>query len=164
MADQSQIGETLQLMKTDAPAGFALAFHVRYSTPTYLFQTYPRAWADYYSQNGLVMSDPTVAWAFTSIGTHRWSDMADEDQAGVLTQAAEHGLKYGVSVAVLTDDSRSMASFARADREFTDAEAAHLHDLTRQVHDITKGLDDLSPETSQILRKMSVHVGASPSS
>jgi len=61
MANQLEIHRLLEEVQKIATAGFALALHVRFTTPTFLFQTYDKEWLDYYSQNGFVMSDGFVA-------------------------------------------------------------------------------------------------------
>ena len=153
---ETAITQTLRDLQADAPKGFALAFHIRFTTPTFLFQTYPRAWADYYSQNGLVMQDPTVAWGFENLGTQRWSDLAPLDTAGVMTKAAEYGLTHGVTIAVEEGDSRSIGSFARDDREFDETEVKMLHDRMAELHRQTAEVQQFSPETAGRLRRMAV--------
>lgn len=160
MTTESDISKTLLDLKTSAPGGYALAFHIRFTTPTFLFQTYPKAWSDYYSQNGLVMSDPTVAWGFENLGTCRWSNLSEMDIAGVMAKASEFGLKYGVTIATEVDDSRSLTSFARSDREFSDTEIAALSEQVDTLHTMTAQINALSPEVAQNLRKMAVNVGA----
>lgn len=156
MAHQADIKNTLAKLKKLSPGGFALAFHVRYTTPTFLFQTYPKAWLDYYSQNGLVLSDPTVAWGFENAGALRWSDLAASDSAGVLVKAAEFGLKFGTTCAIEDTPHRSIGSFARTDREFTNAENDEMVALMSKMHAFTTDLKTLSPETAAELRMMSV--------
>lgn len=156
MSAQLEIRETLGEMQQIATAGFALAFHVRHTTPTFLFQTYAADWLNYYSLNGFVMSDPTVAWGFEHTGAITWSALAPQDQMGVLTKAAEFGLNFGTACAVEQGGSRSLSSFARADREFSDDETKVLIDMMGSLHALTADLDTLSPETSAALRTMSV--------
>ena len=140
-----------------SPAGYALALHIHFTTPTFLLQTYPKAWTDYYSQNGLVMSDPTVAWGFENTGTVLWSDLADASNP-VLKASADHGLVYGVTCAVETGKSRSLCSFSRSDREFTDGESADLADHVAELHRLTDGLGAFSPIAAEKLRGMSVRL------
>lgn len=154
MANQLELRHTLAELKKIATSGFALAFHVRYTTPTFLFQTYAKDWLDYYSQNGLVMSDPTVAWGFENAGAIRWSALTDT--AGMLEKAAEFDLKFGTTCAIEEGANRSIGSFARADREFSDAETAILVDHMDKLHAATANLTTLSPETAAELRMMSV--------
>ena len=139
-----------------APQGYALAFHIRFTAPTFLLQAYPKAWTTYYSLHALVMADPTVAWGFANEGSCRWSDLTD-DPARVMVRAADHGLKYGIVCAVDTDGSRSFGSFAREDREFTDAEIDSLMGVLTDLHHATRTVESLSPASIDILREMSVN-------
>ncbi len=86
MQDQAGILRTVERLTALAPSGYAIALHVRFTTPTFLFQTYPREWIEVYTQRGYVMSDPTVMWGFSNTGRVRWSDLADQDSAGMLAQ------------------------------------------------------------------------------
>ncbi len=158
MTTPTDISQTLSDLKDAAPIGYALALHIQFTTPTFLFQTYPKAWTDFYSQNGLVMSDPTVAWGFENTGTKLWSELAENDPAEVMTKAAAHGLKFGATVAIEIDESRSIASFAREDREFSQEEIDHLTAQVTRLHEMTATIKAISPETAQELRKMSVVV------
>ena len=139
-----------------APAGYALAFHIRFTAPTFLLQAYPKAWTTYYSLHALVMADPTVAWGFANDGWCRWSDLTD-DPSRVMERAAEHGLKFGIVCALETDGSRSFGSFARADREFMDEEIAELMALLTDLHVATRDVENLSSDSIEALRKMSVN-------
>ncbi|WP_458790257.1 autoinducer binding domain-containing protein [Yoonia sp. MH D7] len=156
MSSQVEIRHILAALKETATGGFALAFHVRFTTPTFLFQTYPKDWLDYYSQKGLVMSDPTVAWGFENSGVISWADLRAEDTGAVLEKAAEFGLVYGATCAMQSDDSRSIGSFARADRDFTPQERDMLNDKLQILHRATASIKELSPETATALRTMSV--------
>ncbi|MBL4812994.1 MAG: autoinducer binding domain-containing protein [Rhodobacteraceae bacterium] len=121
-----------------------------------MFQTYPKPWIDYYSQNGLVMLDPTVRWGFENVGQIRWSKLAANDSDGVLALSAEHGLKFGLTYSFGPADRRSIASFARSDREFTDEEVTSLY---TQTDALTAAIDQagrLDDQTQGYLRKMSV--------
>lgn len=156
MADQTEIRNTLEKLKEVATGGFALAFHIRYTTPAFLFQTYSKDWLDHYSNNGFVLSDPTVAWGLQNTGATRWSDLGDSDQSGVLVKAAEFGLNFGTTCAIEDGDSRSICSFSRADREFTATETVLLLESSETLHRATSDLKTLSPETNKKLRMMSV--------
>ena len=93
-----------------APTGYAAALHINFTTPDFLFQTYPADWLAIYSQKGFVMQDPTVLWGFENLGTVRWSDLTRNDHAGVMKEATKFGMKYGLTVAVEQGGSRSIAS------------------------------------------------------
>ena len=126
----------LDLLKGVAQAGFALAMHVRFATPSHVFQTYPEAWADEYARHGLVMQDPTVAWAFERQGHITWDELESSDRAGVFRRAAAHGLRHGVTVS-LRDGTRSLGGFARSDRPFTAGEIETIEATMAEIHRIT---------------------------
>jgi LuxR family transcriptional regulator len=153
---QFEISETLGQLNAIAPAGYALGIHIEYTTPKFMFQTYPKDWLDYYSRNGLVMSDPMVGWAFQHEGAKRWSDL--DDPAAIMTKAAEYGLKYGVVVSKESNDSRTICGFANADREFTDEEIATIETLVTEIHDNTADTAQLDAKTVEQLKKMSIMV------
>lgn len=139
-----------------SPAGFAVALHIRYQSPAYLFQTYPVAWLQEYSRDGLLMHDPTVAWALTQRGAVLWADLEDRDPAGVIARARGHGLLHGFTIGLEREGSLSMAGFARADRPFAPAELRGIGALVDRLHDATAQVAPLSPETREALRRLSV--------
>ncbi|WP_341366379.1 autoinducer binding domain-containing protein [Yoonia sp. BS5-3] len=155
-ATQVEISEVLGGLNELAPTGYALGFHIAYTTPRFMFQTYAKAWLDYYSQNGLLMNDPMVAWGFEHVGARRWSDL--DDPAGVMKLAADHGMHFGVVIATDQGDSRSICGFANAAREFTDDEINKLSADVLKLHDSTAEQAQLSPETVQQLKNMSILV------
>ncbi len=153
---QVEISEVLGELNGMAPAGYAVGVHIQYTTTKFLFQTYKKEWLDHYSRNGLVMSDPIVAWCFENTGHCRWSDL--DDPGGVLKSAAEHGMKFGVVMAIELGGSRSMAGFARNDHEFTDAEIDTITQHFENLHMSTADEAQLSAETIQQLKNMSILV------
>lgn len=158
MPSQEHIREKLASFLAAAPAGYAIAFDIQYTTPTFLFQSYPKAWLDYYSQNGLLLRDPTVAWGFENLGSTRWSDLAALDIAGVMPLAADHGMRFGATCAIDIDGARTIASFARSDREFSIAEMAQLLTDLEMLHTDLAALNSLSKQTADALRDMAVKV------
>lgn len=158
MKNKATIAELIGLLHQESPAGFAIALHVRFSSPTFLFQSYPAAWSEEYTSKGLLMQDPTVAWGLTQTGAVRWSALADQDTAGVFEGARAHGLNYGVTMALTTGDLRSVASFVRSDREFTDAEIARIQPLLAELHAQTEGTEALSNEDRAALTAMSIRL------
>lgn len=153
---QVEISEVLGELKELAPAGYALGFHIQYTTPKFMFQTYPKDWLDYYSQNGLIMSDPMVAWGFENVGSCRWSII--NDPTGVMQKASEYGMKFGIVCARDNAGSRSIGGFARSDREFNDDEINAITTAFEVLHSGTTDQAQLSDETVAQLKKMSVMV------
>lgn len=139
-----------------APSGFAMALHVKFTTPTYLFQTYPKGWIDYYSNNGLVMRDPTVAWGFDNVGVIRWQELANEDTAGIIPEASKYGMKFGFTYALERSESRSLTSFTSQISDFTDAQIVDICAIVDRMHDTTLSLTALSEETRAELKRMSI--------
>ncbi|MEM8592309.1 MAG: autoinducer binding domain-containing protein [Pseudomonadota bacterium] len=148
----------LDLLAELCPLGYATGLHVRFTSPTYLFQTYPEAWNEHYSANGLVMQDPTVAWGFGNGGWRRWSDLVDEDVAGVLAKAADYGLIFGAALSVLSDGSRSIGGVARRDREYTDAELDRALAIFSQMHALTADEAAISAEDRATIEAYSITV------
>jgi LuxR family transcriptional regulator len=139
-----------------APTGYAAALHINFTTPDFLFQTYPADWLAIYSQKGFVMQDPKVLWGFENLGTVRWSDLTRNDHAGVMKEATKFGMKYGLTVAVEQGGSRSIASLSRKDREFTDVELALATEMISNLHNLTAQARTLTSETREILRQQSI--------
>ncbi|WP_284162832.1 autoinducer binding domain-containing protein [Frigidibacter sp. SD6-1] len=154
----TQANGLLRQLHGKSPGGFAIGLHIHYTTPRYFFQSYDREWFEIYSGRGLLVHDPIVRWGFSSEGTIRWSALADMDEMGVLKQAGDYGMRYGVAISVMRGNSRSIAGFARSDREMTDIEIAALHKDFRALHDETLGMLVLSPDIHETLRQMSIYL------
>lgn len=156
MSEEQLIGEGLAVLQDLAPAGFAIALHVQFTTPTFLFQTYPRAWIEEYSRKGFVLRDPTVIWAFDNLGVIDWAELAARDSDGIMARARDHGLVEGFTYSQETDDSRSLASFARSSDPFAGYEKSRICGIVDDIHRLTAGLGALSPETRDNLRRLSI--------
>lgn len=158
MPSQEKISELIEKLHAAWPAGFAVGLHVTFTAPRYMFQSYEKSWLDTYTRLGLVLLDPVVRWGFSNTGTIRWSDLADQDDAGVLKRAAEHGLNYGAVTAIARNGTRSMGGFARSDREPTDAELATLSEDLTSLHDLTRDVEHLAPSVHETLKQMSIYL------
>lgn len=158
MSNGEGVSAILKRLHRASPSGFAIGLHITYTTPRYMFQSYPREWLDTYSRQGLLMRDPTVNWGFANRGWMRWSALADDDPDGVMRMAAEHGINFGVVISTLRGGSRTIASFARPDREFTDDEIAAIEEDLGRLHDATLKAPFLSPSLHEMLRQMSIYL------
>lgn len=156
MSGQDRISTLLAQLHAASPAGFAIALHVRFTSPRYLFQSYAKDWLDTYSREGLVLHDPVVRWGFTHEGTVHWSAL--DDPAGVMERAAAHGLRHGAVIAFVRDGSRTMAGFARGDREPSDDEIAALRGILEELHDLTGSVEAFSPAVHMTLKQMSIYL------
>lgn len=153
---QLDLSTVLGEFKDRSASGYAMGLHIEFTTPAYFFQSYPRAWLQHYSQAGLLVNDPTVSWCFENTGVCRWSDM--DDPHGILVQAAEYGMRYGIVYATNSGGSHSMSGFARSDREFVDAEIAELVERFEAMHLATQDHAALPADTVAQLKKMSIIV------
>ncbi len=135
-----------------APAGYSVGLHIRFTSPLMSFRTYDQGWLDYYTERGYVLRDPMVAWGFSSEGCVRWSDPILLDPFKLFDEAARFGLHYGATVACGPIKSRTIASFARADREFNDHELATLRSTVLRLHDMTEPPEQLTDAQIEALR------------
>lgn len=135
-----------------APAGYFLGLHIRFTAPLMTFQTYDQAWLDHYTENGYVLRDPMTAWGFSQIGSIRWSDPSLPDPFGLFKEAAKFGLLFGFTIACGPIKSRTIGSFARPDREFTDNEIALAKTIVLRLHDVTEPPEELTRAQVEALR------------
>lgn len=156
MDSEDRISTLLARLHQASPAGFAIALHVRFTAPKYLFQSYAKDWLDTYSREGLVLHDPVVRWGFENEGTIRWSGL--EDPAGIMVRAREFGLNHGAVIALIRNGWRTMAGFARSDRDLTDAEIDGLKADLIELHDLTERVEALSPSVHMTLKQMSIYL------
>jgi len=156
MQKNLNIMKSLSRLDQLCSAGYAIALHISYTTPKFLFQTYNSNWMEIYSKQGLVLKDPTVLWGFENNGAVRWDALSDIDTAGVLTLARQFGIAHGFTFATDQNNSRSIASFARSDRESSKSEIEEISQIVRDLHDYTAEIDEFSPEELAQLKEMSV--------
>lgn len=155
----------LQLLKrlsALAPAGFAIGLHVRYSTPTFMFQSYPQPWVDTYSREGLMMVDPTVAWGMRQSGSVSWRDLEASDGHGVFDRAREFGIIHGRTWAIHSGDAVTIGSLAKSVRDFTAAEVATATHEIEALHDATQDIDEIDAWTAARIRSMAVTLTQRP--
>lgn len=140
-----------------SPAGFALAGHCSKMRPSFMIQRYPTDWTAFYAKNSLAMVDPGIAWGLAHEGSCRWSDFdLTSDPSGVASMAAEYGLTYGILTSVVSEGSRSFASFARADKEFEQSEIDVITAKLAAIHAITLAEKDLAAEEIGALASMGI--------
>ncbi len=156
MSAETDILKSLEQLDGLCSAGYAIALHIHYTAPKFLFQTYDSEWMKTYSEQGLVLKDPTVAWGFENTGIAHWQDLEPLDEAGVLAKARAFGLRHGFTCATDKGDSRTIASFARDDRESTPDEITQICEIVEALHDYTAGIDAISQRDRDRLKEMSV--------
>lgn len=124
-------------LKRLAPAGYYIALRVGFILPLAERNTMPQAWIDRYTRLGYLVHDPVIRWVYGNTGTIRWSAIDLADPRGVLREAAEYGMRFGLAVCcppAQEAGQRSFATFARSDREFSDAEASDLQARVAALH------------------------------
>ena len=141
-----------------SPAGCAIALHIRFTTPTFMFQTYSKRWMDQYSASGLVLHDPVARWGLHSVGRIRWADLEAIDTEGVLERAKDFGLMNGVAISILISGSRSIAGFARADRDYDEIEMEELESILALLHRETIDQGRLSKSDREALTQLSIQL------
>lgn len=152
MSVRTRIDVELQNLARLATAGYFIGLHIRFTSPLFTFQTYDQRWIDHYTENGYVLRDPMTAWGFSRTGWIRWSDPALLDPFGLFKDAARYGLHYGVTVACGPIKSRTIASFARSDREFRDEEIAKIERTVLRLHDLSEPPEALTEAQIEALR------------
>jgi LuxR family transcriptional regulator, quorum-sensing system regulator SdiA len=156
MSRRAIIAALLHQLDERSPAGFAIALHIQFTTPTYMFQTYPRRWLDHYTASGMVLHDPVVRWGMQNAGRTRWSELEAMDAGGVMEEARNFGLMNGAAVAFVSAGTRSIGGFARADREYYDAEMEELEALLFELHMATLVTNRLSATDQRALTELSI--------
>lgn len=150
----SKAGIDLQLHELGllSPCGYFVGLHIRFAAPLMTFQTYRQDWADHYTDNAYALRDPMIAWGFSVTGASRWSEIGIPDPFGILREAAEYGMRYGVCVACGDISSRTIAGVARGDREFGDDEIRRIEAIVLHLHAMTEPPDSLTLAQIQALR------------
>ena len=152
MSIRARIDIELKNLARIATAGYFIGLHIRFTSPIFTFQTYDQRWIDHYTENGFVLRDPMTAWGFSRTGWIRWSDPALLDPFGLFKEAAKYGLAYGATVACGPIKSRTIASFARSDRELRDEEVAKIERSVARLHDLSEPPDALTEAQIEALR------------
>ena len=145
MKQTEKINRELQRLVEVPGWCYAIGLRIRFNHPTLLYQTYPEAWIGYYAKNGLLFADPAVRWGMTHTGVCDWADLVGDDSAGVLRQAADHGLLHGIVISVGDVATRSLGFFAHSKRAIAAEERQLALDVVTALHDATDGVADLNP-------------------
>lgn len=155
---RASVGALLHDLDRRSPAGCAIGLHIRFTTPRYMFQSYPKRWMDEYTGSGLLVRDPTVHWGMSNVGWVRWRDLEAIDSHRVLARARDYGIMDGVTIALHIEGSRSIASFARSDRDYETSEIDELASIFEDLHRATSSLEALSDDDRMALKELSVRL------
>ncbi|MFD0980379.1 autoinducer binding domain-containing protein [Tropicimonas aquimaris] len=152
MADRAAVDRELAKLAAMSPAGYFVGLHIRFASPLLTIQTYDPAWIEHYTANAYVMRDPVTAWAFSTTGYARWSELGIPDPFGIMEEAAGFGLRFGVAVSAGPVSSRTIAGAARSDREFADSEMEQISRIIDRLHRLTEPPEKLTAAQAQALR------------
>ncbi len=115
-----------------------------------------------YSEKGLVLKDPTVLWGFSNTGVARWHELEDIDDTGLLALAREFGLVFGFTFAIDQKSGKSITSFARSDRDFSEEEISEISAIIQKLHEHTADAHEFSANEMAQLKKLSVEFTRGP--
>lgn len=152
MSRTHELNQLLAKLRQAAPEGYAVGLHIRFAAPLITAHTYPEAWLKIYTENAYALRDPMVFWGLSTVGTTRWSEIELPDPFEIFKQAAAFGLTFGAAVACGPQTSRTIVGVSRADREFTDAEIAHVDDLVQQMHELSEPAVSLTKAQVEALK------------
>ena len=152
MFDRAGIDKELSRLGALTPAGYLIALHIRFATPLWRFHTYSEEWIDHYTAQAYQLRDPMVAWGFSTEGTSRWSELGIPDTFGIMEEAGEFGMPYGIVVSCGPISSRTIAGCARADREYEVGEMEEIAQIVRHLHEMTEPPDSLTQAQIDALR------------
>ena len=128
---------------------------VGFYAPEAEFNTFPEKWVERYTIEGMALRDPLMRWALLNSGHVRWSELYDQDMTGVLDAYAQAGLRFGVAFSLLGTEKqprRSVALFARPDREIENQEISKLHEVMVSAHAGDAPKSKLTAAQSEALR------------
>lgn len=153
----TDVAAQLAKLASHCDTGFALAVHIRFTSPSLLYQTYAKDWINHYSQNGLMMQDPTVHWGLSHLGGTAWSALRASDPAGVIAAAETFGLTNGMIYAVGPATSRTLCGYTKSGAAFTPAQVADCEAIVDEIHALTEGIEHFSDTDLAALRAL--HAG-----
>ncbi|MEM1274198.1 MAG: autoinducer binding domain-containing protein [Pseudomonadota bacterium] len=134
------------------PGGYAVGLHIRYVSPLIVVNTYPAKWQEVYTAKVYGLRDPTLAWGLSHIGVRRWSEIGLPDPFGILQEAAEYGLVYGMIGSVGPLSSRTIVGATRADREYAEQEMEDIYKIVQRMHEVSVPPTKLSRAQVDALR------------
>jgi LuxR family transcriptional regulator len=150
---EADVESCLRRLAVLCDSGYALAIHIRLTSPTLMYQTYAQDWSEHYSVKGYMLSDPVVHWGLTHTGRIMWASLAEADPEGVIAAAESFGLTHGWTYATGAANSRTIAGIT-CSRAHTEAEVAEIIAIVDEVHAITDRFDDFPKDVQERLRRL----------
>lgn len=131
--------------------GSILAFNVSFKGPEHFWSTFPKKWQDEYEGASMHFSDPAVIWPLMYEGNIRWSEIKLPDVRGVFRKARSHDLNYGALFSRNVNNSKTILSVSRQDRELTDGEMMSLSVRWSRLSNIVEGRAGLTDKEMEVL-------------
>lgn len=145
--------EELNALNKLAPSGWIIGFNLTvYKGAEHIYTTYPPAWRERYEDRNYFFGDPIALWSMTQTGSLRWSEVRFPDLLGVLKEARQYGLFYGVVLAQKVNKKRSFLTLSRPDREFRDEEIAAVEAKFKVWSDLVLVRATLTSKEIDVLR------------
>lgn len=148
------VSQALKSLTELCDSGFALALHIRLIRPTLLYQTYSAVWTDHYSAKGYMLTDPVVRWGLQQNGSVKWSDLSDQDPAGVFKDAVAFGLTNGWTHSVGPASSRTISGATKSGADFTPAQHDEICRLVGAIHAATDGFEHFPAALQDALKTL----------
>ena len=96
----------------------------------FILSGYPRAWREHYDRNSYAAIDPVIRRSLTTVVPFGWDelDLSEPEVAQLFREAAEYGLRYGLSVPVHGGFGEGgVLSLARAQTPLPEAAGERQH-------------------------------------
>ncbi len=139
----STIKTQAETIRDCAPAGYYIGLRVGFYAPEAEINTFSSEWVERYTIEALALFDPLRHWALKNLGSIRWSEISREMPNRVLSLYGSYGCSFGAVIAIQNKTvgaKRSIAYFARSDRELFDTEIQQLHKILSVAHSEQKRL------------------------
>lgn len=150
----NSIEELFDELDRIAPDGYNFGFHIRFSRPALVRNTYDDAWGQTYAERKFILNDPAVIWGLTQDAPRRWRDIDIPDPLGVFDAARKAGYKHGVSFGYGPLEQRSLGSCASKARDFSDTVIERVHEIVVQIHGMIAGEGILSERQKEALQML----------
>ena len=70
-----------------APSGYYVALRIGFAFPMEEVNAFPAEWINHYTKQRFMLFDPVVRWAYSNVGTVRWSEIPIDDPKRIIAQA-----------------------------------------------------------------------------
>lgn len=154
MSNFFEIERLVRSICARSPASCTIGMHIRMTAPDFMFRHSPAGWNTVYAERGYVMLDPRVHWGLSNTGCRPYSEFEADDPHGMIELSKSYGLTYGIMISVEGGGTRSLAGYARSDRDYDPAECESLVADTQKLHDLTQTNESMSEKLRSQLTEL----------